>query len=166
MPMKRRDIVIGSAVLLLLVGVVYYRQSRKPQETKVPETLSVENQLEDKFKVEIPEDVDKAELKDVSGGNGSAIATRKYEEDKFTSTVLADLPEVEAGKFYQAWLVKGKESEEGYETLSLGKLVIAKGGWMLEFQGNKDLSDYSQVLISLEEKSDTTPEKRILEGNF
>jgi hypothetical protein len=42
----------------------------------------------------------------------------------------------------------------------------AKGGWMIELQTKTNYSDYKKVVISLEEKADNTPEKRILEGSF
>ena len=167
--MKKRDIVIGAVVLLALAGVIFWRQrSRTPkEEMKVPETLSVEDNLEDKFKIQIPEDVDRAELKDVSGGNSSAIATRKYADGKFTHTVLADLPDPsEQGAFYQGWLEKGEKGKEGYAAISTGKLRIAKGGWMLQYESSTDYSEYKKVLITQEKSSDSQPEKTILEGSF
>lgn len=165
--MNRRDIVIGLVILALLVGVVYWRQtSKKEEEIKVPETLSVEDVLEEKFKLEIPEDVDKAELKDVSGGNASGLATRDFKDGQFSHTILADLPEPEAGKFYEGWLVKGEEGKEGFEAISTGRMRVAKGGYLLEYKSSKDLKDYTKVVVTLETKADKTPEKHILEGNF
>src|SRR3989344_253116 len=101
--MKRRDIVIGLLVLVLLGGVLYWRQrNRVSEEMKVPETLSsIEEQIEDKFNLQIPEDVDKAEMKAVEGKSGTVIATRKFENGKFTHEVLADLPEAEADAYYE-----------------------------------------------------------------
>src|SRR3989344_5249560 len=134
--MKRRDIVIGSVILLLLVGVIYWnRRNRRLEELKVPETLtkSVEETLEDKFKIEIPEDIDKAELKDVLGGTASGIATRKF---------------------------------ENYTVISTGRPQLTKGGWTLSFESKVDYSDHSKVIITLEKKADNTPEKVIIEGNF
>lgn len=166
--MNRRDIVIGAAVLLAIVGIIYWRQSSKEEisEVPAPETLSVEDKLEDKFKYDIPEDVDKAELKDVSGGNASAIATRKFEGEKYSSTILADLEDPASGAFYQGWLMKGEEGKEGYSVISLGKFTIAKGGWMLDYSSKNDYSDFDRVVVTLEKVFDNTPEKKILEGRF
>jgi len=165
--MNRRDIVIGIIILILVAGVVYWRQrNKKVEEFKVPETLSVEKSIEDKFKIEIPEDVEKAELRDVSGGNASGIATRKLDKGTFNLSVLVDLPDPERGKFYEAWLIKSEEGKVDYSLVSLGKLWLAKGGWMIDFKSQKDLSEYNKILVSLEEKSDKTLEKRILEGSF
>src|SRR3990167_6785957 len=106
--MKRRDIVIGILILAIVGGVIYWRQRSLPsEEMKVPETLSLEDTLEEKFKIEIPEDVDKAELKDVTGGSASAIAIRKFENNKFTHSILADLPDPKAG-----WMLEFESSTD------------------------------------------------------
>ncbi|KKQ24958.1 MAG: hypothetical protein US62_C0036G0019 [Candidatus Woesebacteria bacterium GW2011_GWA1_37_8] len=165
--MNRRDIVIGAVVLLAIAGLIYWRQvSKKVSTQTVPETLSVEDKIEDKFKYQIPDDVEKAELKDITGGDASAISTRKFENNKFTSTILADLPDPVPGSFYQGWLVKGEEGKDDYAILSLGKLTVAKGGWMLDYSSTSNKTDYSKVLITLEKKFDTTPETKVLEGSF
>ena len=167
--MKRRDIVIGVVVLLVVSGIVYWNQrNRSREELVVPETVSssLEEALEEKFKIEIPEDVDKAELKDVSGGTASGIATRKFENSTYTHTIIADLPDLEGGTFYQSWLVKGEEGDNNFSLISTGRPRLGKGGWTLNFESKTDYSDHGKVLISLENKADNTPEKRILEGNF
>jgi hypothetical protein len=165
--MKTRDIVIGLVVLLLLAGVIYWRQRvQTPQEIKTPETLSTQNKIEDKFNVQIPEGVEKAELKDVSGGNASGIATRKFENGEFELGILADLPTTEAGSFYEGWISKGEEGEEGYEILSLGGLTVAKGGYLLDFKSPTNYSDYGNVVVSLEKSVGEAPDQRVLEGSF
>ena len=160
--MKRRDIVIGILVIILLGGIIYWRQkTQKSEEFVVPETLSVQKEFEDKFKISIPEDVEKSELSDVSGGYASGFATRKYEDGKFTHTILADLPDAPEGSYYQGWL---KESDD--KLISTGRMKLEKGGYMLEFQSSKDYSSYSKVIVSLEKKLSSKPEKNILEGSF
>lgn len=166
--MKNRDIAIGVIVLLLLAGFIYYRQrNQRPVETVPASTAAdTEKNLEDKMKIEIPEDVDKAELKDQTGGSSTAIATKDFTGGKFTSSVIADLPAPEVGGFYQAWLVKGESGSSDYSAVSLGKLRSAKGGYLLDFSGAKDYPDYNKVQVTLEKNSDNTPEKVVLEGNF
>jgi len=166
--MNRRDIVIGVGVLLLIGGLVFYwrQKSTKKEQIVVPAVQSVQDKIEEKFKYQIPENVDKAELKDVTGGNASAIATREYQNQKYSSTFLADLPDPEAGTFYQAWLVKGTQGQEGYSIVSLGKLVIAKGGWMIDFSSQKDYTSYDKVMVTKETIFDNTFEKTVLEGSF
>lgn len=165
--MKQREVIIGIIVVLLVAGVVYLRQRSRPkEEMQVPQTLSVEEELEQKFNLQIPEDVDKAELKDVSGGNTSGIATRKFENNRFTHTVLADLPNPDQGTFYEGWLVKGEVGQENFTLISTGRIKLAKGGWTLDFNSTINYSDHNNVVITLEKVADKTPEKHILEGSF
>lgn len=156
--MKRRDIVIGLIVLAVIAAVVYW--VRRPKEKLTITPPSVEEKLEESFNLQIPDDVEKAELSDVTGGNASGIATRKYEEGTFSHTVLADLADPPAGRFYEGWLVKGEK------VISTGKFRVAKGGYLLEFKSGTDYSDYGKVVVTLEEKDDKTPETHVLEGTF
>lgn len=167
--MGRRDIVIGILFLGILSGVFLWRQrinNKVKEELKVPQTLSIEDQIENKFKLRVPEDVDKAELKDDSGGNASALATRKFENFNFELNILADLPDLPEASFYQAWLSKGEEEKGGYSLISLGKLTAAKGGWILNFTSQVNYSDYNNILVSQEKTFDKILEKKILIGNF
>jgi hypothetical protein len=165
--MKRRDIVIGLIILVLLAGVIYIRQrTRLQEEMVVPETLSTEQVFEEKFNIQIPDDVDKAELKEVGDLGGSGIAIRKFEEGQFTHSILVDLPDPETGYFYEGWLAKGEEGEDDYSIISTGRLRLAKGGWMLDFSSRTDLSDYEKVIVSLERVFDNTIEEKVLEGSF
>ncbi len=165
--MNRRDILTGLVILAVLVGLVWWL--RRPKTPSLPSTSNfstVQEKIQNSFRVTIPEDVEKAELTDVSGGTGSGIATRKYEAGRFTHTVLADLPDPAAGTFYEGWLVRGKEGDANFAFFSTGKLRVAKGGYLLEFQSNKDYRDYKGVVVTLEKVFDNKPEKHILEGSF
>ncbi len=168
--MNRRDIVIGIIILLVAGGFLYYRSKNTNEVMKVPDVKSdqatTEKNLEDKFKVDIPDDTPKAELKDVSGGNASAIATRKDEDGNHTVTILADLPDPTVGSFYQGWIVKGEEGQEDYSLISLGKLILSKGGYKLDYQSKTDYSDHTKVIVSEETSKTDKTIKPILEGNF
>lgn len=165
--MSKRDIIIGVVVLLVLAGsVLYFRRQKKGPELPIIPPPSVEDKIEKSFNIELPEDVDKATLKDVSGGDSSGIATRKYANGKFTHTALADLPDPEVGEFYEGWLVRGNPGEANFSFISTGKMRVAKGGWLLEFQSSRDLTDYKMVVVTLEKINDKKPEKHILEGSF
>ena len=165
--MKRRDIVIAVVVLVVLGALIYWRQKNpRQEELKVPETLSVEESLEEKLNIQIPDDGDKADLKDATGGRSSGIFSRKSENGKFVSSFVADLPMPAAGKYYEAWLVKGEKGSEGYSIVSAGRLRSAKGGYLLDFSSTTDYSGYNKILVTLESKSDSTPEETVLEGSF
>ncbi|MBI3397533.1 hypothetical protein HY045_03595 [Candidatus Woesebacteria bacterium] len=154
------------AVLVLLVYVV--RRSLNTQQLKLnpTPTPSVEQKIEQKFNVAIPDNLEKAILRDVGGEEFGGIATRKYSKGKFNLTILASLPDPKALTFYEAWISKGKEGDKGYLVIPVGKLRVAKGGWLVDFNSTKNYTDLTAVLISLEEKVGNTPEKRILEGSF
>lgn len=163
--MRTRDIVIGLIILAVVAGaIVWIRRARTTQEP-LP-TPSIEEKIEKTFNLEIPEDVERADLNDVSGGTGSGIATRKYESGRFTHALLADLPDPVPGTFYEGWLVRGKEGEANFAFISTGRMGVAKGGYLLEFTSSTDYSAYNGVVVTLERVDDKKPEKHILEGSF
>lgn len=158
--MKKKDIVIGVIVLSVLsLILVFYNKSKAPNLTEIENLKQNESKIEEEFKIDIPEDIEKALLEDVAGGDSLGIATREFENGMFTLTVLADLPDLDIG-FYQAWLVK----DDMY--VSLGKASVAKGGYLLEFNSSIDYSDYNKVQVTQEIVFDSTPEVTILEGEF
>ena len=163
--MNKRDIAIGVVILLFAAGIVYFFQKDKGDETiTIPESniQEVENILEEKFNVELPDDVEKVELTDLNGGNVSGVATRKFESGVSYHTVLADLPELsEEGETYMVWL----ENADG-EIVNAGTLAKAKGGFVLDFTSNIDYMSYNKVFVTKETNSDSTPETKILEGEF
>ncbi len=152
---RKRDILIGLVVLVLIAGIFYLYKLQKPKlkvpENSAPTFQQVEQNLEGKFKFNVPDDVEKAQLTDVSGGDGSGIATR--------TEILADIADPAVGYFYQAWL------EKNGTLVSLGKMLMEKGGWLITYNGSKYIG-YNKVIISLEKTFDSKIEKRILEGSF
>src|SRR5260221_3050667 len=163
---KRRDTLVGLAVLILIVLVVIFLVRRHqdaitPFSSPVPTTVSVyQQQLKNNFGIVVPDTAIKADLKDVSGGNQVGLATLDKATGQNVYTVLANLEDPTPGYFYQAWLVNGNN------TISLGQLSIEKGGWLVNYTSSKDLSDHKTVIVTLEKYNDSTPEKHILEGSF
>lgn len=152
----KKDIITGLVILVVIAGLVYWFKIRKPTPTvpvtSTPSITQVEKNIEDKFKFTVPDNVEKTQLKDITGGDGSGIATR--------TEILVDLPDPEPGTFYQAWL----ENANG-KLLSLGKLDIAKGGWLITYNGSS-YPTYNKVVISQEKVFDGNIEERVLEGSF
>jgi len=161
--MKKQDIVFGSFLLLIVLVTYFYfkNQSNLSVPTEPVPTVSLDEKVEGRFDTKLPENVEKTELKPLALGSSFAAATREYVNGQFNLAILADLPDPEAGQFYQAWLTVGDGQQ-----LSLGKLRQAKGGWLLEFSSNVDYSKHNDVAITLESTLDTTPEKTILQGSF
>jgi len=163
----KRNVVIGLVAIAILAAIIYwYQKNKRASELPPAAQPTFEESFEDKFRVQIPEDVDKSELRDVSGGDGSGLATRKFENGRFTHNVLVDLPDPETGDFYEGWLVRGKAGESDFAYISTGKLSFVKGGYLLEYESSKDYSAYEGVVVSLEKVNDRKPEKHILEGSF
>lgn len=146
--MKTRDIVVGFLVLVIVVAAVLVIGRVKINTNKVQApsaTPSIQQRVVSKFNgLVIPQDEAHVELKDVSGGNSAGLATR--------TEILADLPDLAAGQFYQGWL------ENGGKMVLLGKLRMAKGGWILDYNSSK-YPGYNKVVVTLDGK-------HILEGSF
>ncbi len=151
---SKRDVIIGFIIIaLIILGAFLYKRSKSPQTNLIstPTPITFQQDIEESFKYNIPDDVISIELKDISAGNGRGIATDKE--------ILADIEDPSINYFYQAWLQKGDN------LVSLGKLQVAKGGWLLEYDKSA-LNAAEKIIISLENKLDNKIEKRILEGSF
>ena len=145
--MTRKQVVIGLIVLVILIsGALIIKKSLNKKALVVPvQTPSIQQKIENNFPgFIIPEDVEKTELRDVSGGDGFGI---------FTDTeVMANLPDLESGYFYQVW------SNENGVLVSLGKMRVAKGGYL--FEGNLKSK---KIVVSREKVFDNKLEVKILE---
>ncbi len=140
------------AIFVVLVAVfvgfflLFPSLKKRPPSLNLPlATPGIEEQIEQKFGgLDIPEDAEKTELKNVSGDEGMGIATR--------SEILADLPDLEKGESYQVLL------SDGSKTILLGNLRLAKGGYILEYDSSK-YPGFNQIVVM-------KGSKRILEGSF
>ena len=151
---SKKDIIIGFIIIAVVVSSAFlYRKLKNPKISlaPTPASISFQKDLEDSFKYDIPDDAGSIELKDVSGENGRGIATK--------NEVLADIEDPATGYFYQAW------TEENGNFVSLGKLQMVKGGWLLDYS-NLKLDNAEKIVISLEKDYDAKMEKKILEGSF
>lgn len=146
--MGRKEIFTGIFVILVILGVIFgIKKAKAPkvQPFTIP-TPTVTQELESKFKLSIPDNVEKINLQAASGFEGIGIATRKFESGIFTQMIIADLPDPESGN-YQVWLIKDDNTK-----ISTGTLKLAKGGYLLEFSSEKNYSDYKKVEVKLEDK--------------
>ncbi len=154
--------IICLSLIVVLAGCLPKREEEKPVpvEAEVGGLEEILRDVEEKTGLEVPENVVKANLSDVTGGSSRGVATKIMEEGRFKHTVLADLPEPTEGKFYEGWLVKDED------VIPTGKLAVKKGGWYLEFSSATNYMDYDQVVVTEEEKDDRKPERHVLEGNY
>lgn len=155
MNFNRKDVVTGLIVILLIIGGAYlYKYLKKPRTqtpTPSPASIEIRKDFSDSFKINIPDNVNTIELKDITGGDSRGIAT--------DSEILVDAADPNLGYYYEAWL------ESSDKLVSLGKLKVAKGGWLIEYDKSKNLNS-TKVVISIEKVNDNKIEKRILEGSF
>ena len=158
--------IIALAVIIAGFYFLFLRKPEAPGLEVTENTPQITDEMKSSFGVLIDDNAEKTELVDVTGGMASAIATRIYENGVFTHAVLADLPDPTSGTFYEGWLVRGKAGDSDFDFISTGKMQLAKGGYVLEFESQTDLSDYAGVVVTLETKLDDVPEEHILEGSF
>lgn len=153
MNFNRKDVITGFLIIFVLIASYFiYKKVKTPKvlPTSTPVSVEYRQDFEDSFRIDLPEDENIIELKDVSGGDSRGVATK--------SEILVDANDPENGYFYQGWAdIDGKLT-------SLGILTTAKGGWLLDF--NSSLEGASRIIVSLETKLDDALEKKILEGSF
>lgn len=144
--MKTRDVVIGFIFLVLLIaGVLWIIRAKNIKTGNLPlPTPDISQQVNNAFP-NIPDGVERANLKDVTGGNALGVATR--------TEVVANLPDLTSGQTYQVSLVNSSGN-----TINLGSMRISKSGWILEYNSTK-YPGYDKVIVS---EGDTN----ILEGSF
>jgi hypothetical protein len=164
--MWRKIIFVGFLVLIVTVSFWWVKKGVKNQDDLLnvgDERLIVPSVMEKDFEdvgIVVSDDASKAELKDVTAGSSRGVASVEKDGLFFVHYVVADLPELSKG-FYEGWLVNSKG-----DVLYTGKLENQKGGWVLEFRIEKDISDYKKIVITEEIKDDQKPEKHILEGSL
>lgn len=169
----QRQWVFGAIIVLVAIAgfVLFLRGGRKAEESSVGEPAKEEVEevvsgLSEQMGVTIPEDVERVALRDVTGGSASGLATRKFDETGFSHTLLAALPDPASGSFYEGWMVRGKEGDEDFSVIRSGRLRSSKGGFLLEFSTDRDLTDHPTVVVTEERVDDGKPEDHLLEGSF
>ena len=169
---KSRNILVGIVLVIIVALIALFLIRRRPAinaPTFSPlptSTSSFQQNLENNFGITIPSSALKADLRDVTGGSQMGLLTLDKEGTQNSYTLLANLDDPQPGSFYQAWLVRGRLGDSNFSTVSLGKLSLAKGGWLITLTTPTDFSDHKTIWLTQEKVFDTTPETHILEGSF
>lgn len=145
---------------LALLGGLWALSKTKKADTKPVATITT---------TEEETDIDGAVLTAVNGKSGKGTATRQYNGEAFTHRVMADLPDAQAGKFYEGWLVLGKEGDENFDFFSTGKLEKKNEQYELTFTTTANYPQHTGIVITEETSSqglDDKPEAHVLEGRF
>jgi hypothetical protein len=146
--MKTRDVVIGFIFLVVLIaGILWIFRTRGSKTSNLPlPTPNISERIKNAFpNLNIPDGVERANLSDVTGGDSIGVATR--------TEVVANLPELTSGKFYQVML----EDSSG-KSVKLGNMRIAKSGYILEYN-SANFPGFNKVIV-------VQGSTRILEGSF
>lgn len=161
-----RNILFGVAAFAVVLVVIVFllRRGRQPSiinvSTPLPTPISnYRQELQNNFGITVPNSAISASLKDVSGGVQEGIAIYDKSNGQFVYTIIASLNEARPGYFYQGFLVRGKPGDNNFDMVSLGRLEIAKGGYIVNYTSSKDLLDHKDVWVVL-------GDKHILEGSF
>lgn len=145
--MKTRDIAIGFVFLVILItGVllIYRVKNRQKINSPLP-TPNIVQKVGDLSNFNIPDGVERTNLKDVTGGSSIGIATR--------TEVVANLPELSKNQGYTVLL----ENSKG-EKIFLGRMRISKAGYILEYDSAKH-PGFNKIIVVLGSTN-------ILEGSF
>ena len=158
---------IALLLALILGGAYYYYAQKSNQSNKNNNSAQEENTPKadtgQGSNISMVEPT-KITLSDVSGGEGHGIANRIYANQQFIHTVTAQLPALSNSNFYNGWLAK--QNNGNWDYIDSGKMQDSNGEFYLEFRSDTDYSTYSKVVISLQDKTTSAPEKPILEGEF
>ena len=165
MGMRGYTLVWGLVLLVLgVVGGWFWMTNRvEPGDViEVGDNLEIDEEVFERFRGMggVSDTAEKIELRPVVGESGFGVATREMIGEQLFYSVMADLPELGNGEFYEGWLVDGDRD------VSMGRLVKEKGGWLLEYVGNKELVRYDLVVVTLEVRDDKIREKEVLKGVF
>src|SRR6266404_3857775 len=168
---RSRNILIGVVVIIIIIlsaiFLIRRAQSSNQNSLNLPTFTPIsqfQQQLQTNFGIKVPASAVKADLVDINRGNQMGLVTLDKSNGQNVYTVIANLNDPSSGYFYQAWLIN--DSTKTADIISLGKLNLAKGGWLVNYSSIKDLSDHKKVWVTLEKIADNTPEKHILEGSF
>ena len=136
-----------------------------PVEDNVIEPIDevVEVDTEDTDELEAPLSTYISQLKDVTGGEATGLATVMYWEGDYDLNVMFyNLPELEEGYFYEGWIVRRGDD---MSVLSTGATTIENSVHLNIFSSEEDLTDHDYYVLTLEpDDGDPEPAEHILDG--
>lgn len=138
----------------------------KPEEPDVVEAPLPEPEPDPLVLLIQDEETVVAILADVSGGTAEGKGYVRNKDGVLTHAVMANLPPLEDGTFYEGWLVK-RGPLDFFSTGMMDQLAMESmvdGNYLLLYTEDTDRSEYLEVVITLETVDDQQPEKHILEG--
>lgn len=123
------------------------------------------NIAQDTTEISVLSDALEVSLTAVGSFRGTAVASSQFSEGTFQHLIVATLPDVPVGYYYEGWLIRSKP----FDFISTGKLIQHADDlkWYLLFEGTEDKRDYKKVVITLEsDDGNRAPADHVLEGLF
>lgn len=164
---QQQQLLSIAAVVLVILGLGFflYRQSRDgasvPEVSVQEEASARAEEVVESMGVSLSEGAERAALMDVEGGSSAGLVAVEESEGMNKYSVLASLPEVGEGEYYEVYLVADDESYE-----LLGQLRRAKGGWMLEASQEVNEAKATKLRVTRERVLDQQPEVIVLETDL
>ena len=151
-------------IVLVLLGSWLWQRGSNPSEEPTQEEIQLESRV-NKFLetsgVDLPAGIERANLSGPNDDNATGVATKREVNDDTEYTILAAIPDISAG-WYEGWLT----DQDGSNPVSLGRLRISKGGYILEKVSPSVWQDKLGVIVTQEQVIDKQPEEIVLEGSF
>ncbi len=161
-------IIIVGVVAFITLGAYFLLMFARESPSSKEEENKIQRNDEGEKKSEVDKEegaiTDQAVLEAIGSFVGEGIATRKYDGEKFSTAVRAQLSDPPKEKFYESWLVSN-----GGSFISTGKLENAGNAYESRFSSDKNLISYKKVVITEETEAnglDGKPETHILKGSF
>ena len=155
-------VLVGGAIFLLRdeADVVEKQELASQAELEEAEVAEVAEETQ----AEVEPGLETIELSAVNDYDASGQATRNYsEDDGYSHNIVASLPELADGKFYEGWIVG-----QG-QVISTGEVLPSGDEWLLAYESEDNLLPQTDVVITIETRAngfDNIPEEHILEGQF
>jgi len=144
-----RLVVAIVAAVVLVVGVVYYLTGDPTSSYK--ETIHIYGKP-----------VELVRFTNLVGDNSNGRAVRYMMNGKFFYEVVAELPQLEEGKSYTAWLMNGPSM-----LVNTGKLeLLSDPIYTLSYVSDTDYTDYLRAVITAQPEGVEKPDIHILEAYF
>ncbi|PIR47657.1 hypothetical protein COV06_02475 [Candidatus Uhrbacteria bacterium CG10_big_fil_rev_8_21_14_0_10_50_16] len=97
--------------------------------------------------------------------HGTAAASSQFADGAFQHVIVATLPDLPVGYYYEGWLIRSKP----FNFVSTGKFIQHADDlkWYLLFESPEDRLDYKKVVITLEpDDGNIAPADHVMEGVF
>lgn len=135
------------------------------EENIESEEVSHETKTEDTEEV-VSEEIEYSHngtLLAVDGGSGAGSVKSVFTDSYMLTASINSIPDPEEGFFYEGWIVRSSP----LDVVSTGKLSKKDGSWVNTFTSEKDLTDHTKYVLTIEpDDNDPAPADHVVEGDI